>query len=91
MTLLNGNLKDLFENNDAWKTEGTPEYEQWREAAIELAGKLNFDAVVDMAMYLSFEAKLNDKYIWRAIEAAALENLHLYEIKHSCQMSWAVT
>lgn len=51
---------------------------------IELTSKLNFDAVVDLALYLSFEAKLNDKFIWRAIEDAALENLHLYEVKHAC-------
>ena len=26
-TLLDANLKELFENTDVWKTEGTPEYE----------------------------------------------------------------
>ena len=42
-------------------------------------------------MYLAFEAKLNDKQIWRAVENAALANLHLYELKHTCQLQWAVT
>jgi len=81
--LKDGNMMEMFKS-EAWKTEGTPEYEEWREAMIELTTKLNFDAVVDLALYLSFEAKLNDKYIWRAVEAAALDNLHLYELKHSC-------
>ena len=82
--LKDGNLMEMFEGNQAWKQEGTPEYEEWREAMIELTTKLNFDAVVDLALYLSFEAKVNDKYIWRAIEGAALHNLHLYDVKNAC-------
>jgi len=39
------------------------------------------DAVVEVALYMAFEAKYNDKYVWRAIEEAALENLHLYSLK----------
>lgn len=88
--LKDGNLREMFES-EVWKNEESHEYEQWREAMIELTTKLNFDAVIDLALYLSFEANLNDKYIWRAIEAAALENLHLYSLKHACQMQWAVT
>ena len=42
-------------------------------------------------MYLSFEANVNDKLIWRAFEDAALENLHLYDLKHTCQLQWVVT
>ena len=41
-------------------------------------------------MHLAFEAKLNDREIWRAIEDAALANLHLFELKHICQLQWAV-
>ena len=92
MSLKTGNLKEMFEENPAWKADaGSPEFSQWKEALIDLVPKLNFDAVIELALYLSLEAKLNDKYIWRAIENAALENLHLYELKHSCQMQWAVT
>jgi hypothetical protein len=58
---------------------------------IELTSKLNYDKVIELAMYLSFEAKLNDKYVWRAIEDAILQHLHLYELKHICQIQWAVT
>ena len=58
---------------------------------IELTTKLNFDAVIELALYLAFEVKLNDRYVWRAIEDAALANLHLYELKHVCQIQWAVT
>lgn len=44
-----------------------------------------------MALYLSFETDLNDKLIWRAIEDAALENLHLFDLKNSCKLHWALT
>jgi len=46
--------------------------------------KLNYDAVVELALHLAFESKVNEKHIWRAVENAALENLHLYELKHTC-------
>ena len=56
-----------------------------------MAPKLNFDQVVELALYLSLKAKLNDKLIWNAVENASLDNLHLYELKHTCQLQWAVT
>ena len=58
---------------------------------INVTQKLNYDAVVELALYLAFNEDLNDKQIWRAVEEAALQNLHLYELKHTCQLQWAVT
>lgn len=84
MHLKTGTLIELFEKKDAWQNEDTPEYKEWKEALIEAADKLNYDAVVELALYLAFEAKLNDRQIWRAVENAALANLHLYELKHTC-------
>jgi hypothetical protein len=85
--LRSGTLKDLFENNQAWREDpDSQEYQHWKEAVIESTSKLNFDAIVELALHLAFEAKLNDKHIWRAVENAALENLHLYELKHTCQL-----
>jgi len=48
---------------------------------IELIPRLQTESLIELAMYLSFEAQINDKYIWRAFEAAALENFHLYDLK----------
>ena len=67
------------------------EYVEWRDNLIETSKHLNFDAVIELTFYMAFEAKLTDKYIWRAIEAAILENFHLYELKHTCQLQWAVS
>jgi len=67
------------------------EYIEWRDNLIETSKHLNFDAVIELTFYMAFEAKLTDKYIWRAIEAAILENFHLYELKHTCQLQWAVS
>jgi len=90
--LKSGNLKEMFEDKQAWKLDPeSEEFIQWKEALIEMAPKLNYDAVIELALYLSFEAKLNDKGIWKAIENAALENIHLYSLKDSCQMQWACT
>jgi len=52
--------------------------------------KLNFDAIIELTYYLSFQAKLNDKHIWRQVEAAILENFHLYDLKHTCQLQWSL-
>jgi len=89
--LKTGNLIEIFAK-DAWRQDPeSAEFLEWRDAVVEMCSKLNFDAVVELALYLSFEAKLNDKQIWKAVESAALENLHLYELKHTCQLQWAVT
>jgi len=58
----------------------------WRENLILTIPKLNFDAVIELAKHLSFGAKLNDKFVWRAVEEAILHNLHLYDLKQICQI-----
>ena len=84
-TLKSGNLKEMFEDKQAWKQDReSEEYGEWKEALIEMVPKLNYDAVIELALYLSFEARLNDQSIWKSIESAALENIHLYTLKDSC-------
>jgi len=34
----------------------------------EVIPNLNHDVLVDLALYLAFEAKENDKWVWRALE-----------------------
>lgn len=43
---------------------------------IELIPKLNHDVVVQLALHLAYDAKVNDKEIWRAIEDASVASLH---------------
>lgn len=84
----------MFEETSVWKTDNfeSDEYIQWQTQMIELAtNKLSNESVIELAYYLAFEAKHNDKYVWRAVETAALNNFHLYELKHVCQLQWAVT
>lgn len=56
-----------------------------------LLPKLGVDALIELVYFLSFEAKLNDKHVWRAIEEAALANIHLIDLQKSCQMQWGLT
>jgi hypothetical protein len=51
---------------------------------VELVPKLNYDALIELGLYLAFEAKVNDKQLWREFENAILENFHLYELEHIC-------
>lgn len=51
---------------------------------LDVIPNLNHDQVIDLALYLSFEAKLNDQSVWRQLESAAYESLHLYSLKQIC-------
>jgi hypothetical protein len=78
--------------NESWKMdEESAEYIEWRDSLIEPSKHLSFDAVIELTLYVAFEAKLRDKHIWRAIEAAILQNFHFYELKHTCQLQWGVS
>jgi hypothetical protein len=46
--------------------------------------KINHDVLVNFALYLAFEAKLNDKKIWRTIEDAAYPALHHLNLTQVC-------
>ena len=59
------------------------------EKLLEIIPKLNHDQVVDLALYVAFEAKINEKELWRALEQAALDNLHLYGLEDICRLEWA--
>lgn len=55
---------------------------------VSLLPKLGIDAIIELSYYLSFEAKMNDKVVWRAVEEASLANIHLLDLKQSCQLQW---
>jgi hypothetical protein len=51
------------------------------ERLCEVIPRLNHGQVVELALYLAFEAKLNDKAVWRALEQAAEGALHLMDLR----------
>lgn len=51
---------------------------------LDIVPNLNYDQAVQLALYLAFEPKYNSKLVWRAIEANALESLHLFSLKQVC-------
>jgi hypothetical protein len=91
VSLRNGTLIEMFEKNDAWRADPqSPEFIEWTEAMVELMPKLQYDALIEFSMYIAFEAKVNERSLWRAFENAVLENFHLYDLKQTCQMMWAI-
>jgi hypothetical protein len=50
---------------------------------------LNHDQVVQLALHIAYDAKINDKAIWRAIEDASIAGLHHMTLTQVCQLEWA--
>ena len=50
---------------------------------------MNHDQVIQLALHLSFDAKVNDKDLWRAIEDNILTSLHHLTLTQVCQLEWA--
>ena len=77
--LKESNLRELFaiyDSNLKNVDQTAPEYEEWRSKLLEVIPRLNHDVLIDFALYLSYEAKLNDRFIWQALEDAAYPVLH---------------
>lgn len=78
--LKEGNLRKLLldqASKDAYnKSTDSLEYVQWKSLLIELIPKLNHDVIVQLSLHLAYDAKVNDKEIWRAIEDASVASLH---------------
>jgi len=73
VNLKDSTLVELFLNRDDWKEEiGSEKFELWKEDVTAALPKLNYDAVVELALYLAFEAKVNEKYLWREVENVVL-------------------
>lgn len=64
INLKSNDLITLFAREE-WREseENTDGYQAWREDLMVLLPKLGVDALIELVYYLSFEAKLNDKYI----------------------------
>jgi hypothetical protein len=78
---LEENLRSVFADKDA----------DISAKLLDIIPNINHDQLVDLSLYLAFEAKLNDKDVWRAIEDASLTSLHLLNITEMSQLEWAST
>jgi hypothetical protein len=78
---LDTNLRALFSDDQSNKTE----------RLLEIIPNLNHDQLVHLALYLAFEAKINDQQVWSCLEDAALATLHLLDVTQMCQLEWAST
>lgn len=65
--------------------------EELCERLTDLVPNLNHDSLIELALYVALERPLNSLELWRAIETAALEALHLLSLKQVCQLEWATT
>jgi hypothetical protein len=66
-----------------------PESPAWKESVLEAIPRLNYNILVELALYMAYEAKCNDKQIWQGIEDAALAGLHHMNITQISQLEWA--
>jgi len=82
---------DLFLNNEAWK-EGheTEAFATWKQDVLAAIPHLNYDALIQLSRYLTFDAELNDKEIWRTLEDGILANLQFYDIQQLSQIQWTL-
>lgn len=56
VSLKNGNLIELFENNQAWKEDSESNvFIDWRDSLIDVIPKLQHDALIELGLFLSFE------------------------------------
>jgi hypothetical protein len=75
------NLRTIFANKA----------EDVTDKLLEVIPNLNHDQLVHLSLYLAFEAKLNQKSLWKAIEEASLATLHLFSTTQIAQLEWAST
>jgi hypothetical protein len=61
------------------------------ERLSEIIPQLQHGQIVDLALYLAFESKLNDKTVWRTLEQAAEESIHLMDLRQICKLEWATS
>ena len=89
VSLKSSTLIASFMDDHRWVSEEGEEYEQWRDEFINTTAKrLSYEEVIELGMYLHFTADFKDKFVWRAFEQAALDNLHFYDLKNICQLEW---
>jgi hypothetical protein len=77
--LKEGNLRELFyEQKETYLNadKDQEKFNEWRQRLLEVIPKLNHDVLVQLSLHLAYDAKINDKEVWKAIENAAYESLH---------------
>jgi len=51
---------------------------------LEAVPHLNHDILVQLALHIAYDANINDKEIWRAIEDASYASLHHMTLTQVC-------
>ena len=88
--LKEGNLRALFADKSVYQSEESTEvYQGWKAALLAGIPRINHDVLVQLSLHLAYDAKVNDKQIWRAIEDAAVASLHHMTITQVAQLEWA--
>lgn len=59
-------LKELFcdPSNTYLQPEESEQYQHWKLRVLQSIPNLNYDKIIELALHLSFESKVNDKQIW---------------------------
>ena len=74
---LESNLMQIF----AEESISAMSDEELEARLLDVIPHLNHDTLIELSLYLAFENKHNSKGVWRAIEAAGYEALHLLTLK----------
>ena len=85
------NLRALLDpsNHPVYSNPDHPGYEAWHSKLLEVIPNLNHDILVLLSLHLAYEAHVNDRALWRAIEDQALASMHHMTMTQVCQMEWA--
>jgi len=87
--LKEGNLQQLFALKDVYSNPDNAAYGEWKSRVIQAIPKVNHDVLIQLSLHLAYDAKVNDKEIWRAIEDASYASLHHLTLTQVSQLEWA--
>ena len=59
-------------------------FKEWKIQMLDVIPRLNFDIIVNLSLYLAFEAKINDLHIWQQIETSIYETINLLSLTQIC-------
>lgn len=69
-----------IKDQDLMKLISEKSESEWKDEVLSAIPKLNHNVLIDLALYLAYDAKCNDKQVWMAIEDASLASLHHFNI-----------
>ncbi len=70
-------MRVLFADKSVYQSDEHSEaYQGWKASVLEGIPRVNHDVLIQLSLHLAYDAKVNDKQIWRAIEDAAVASMH---------------